>query len=80
MVPTQAAEAGDGGRIGPYPSIIQVAKSYIFEQKLQECRATTGVSETKEDNIRIQGVAWIDNVRKSLRLYERDYCATSNTC
>lgn len=54
---------------GPHPSFIQVAKPYVFEQKLQECMAVTGVTAAKEDNIRIQGVAWIDSVRKALQLY-----------
>ncbi len=27
-----------------------------------------GVNEAKEDNVRLQGVTWIDNVRKALQL------------
>jgi CTD kinase subunit beta len=52
----------------PHPSFIQVAKPYVFEQTIQECLAATGVDSSREDSIRIQGVTWIDNVRKALRL------------
>jgi len=53
---------------GPHPSIIQVAKPYVFEQRLQKCMTEIGVTEAKEDTIRLQGVTWIDNVRKALQL------------
>lgn len=53
---------------GPHPSFIQVANPYIFEQKIQDCLTALGSSEAKEDNIRLQGVLWIDSVRKALQL------------
>lgn len=53
----------------PNPSFIQVAKPYVFEHAIQECLAATGVDPQREDDIRISGVTWIDNVRKALRLY-----------
>ena len=53
---------------GPDPSVIQVAKPYIFEQTIQTCRESLGVPEQKEDLARLQGVAWIDSVRKALQL------------
>ncbi|KAI9816241.1 MAG: RNA polymerase II C-terminal domain kinase beta subunit [Pycnora praestabilis] len=65
--------ASDNDQIGPHPSFIQVAKPYIFEQKLQDSMIATGVTEAKEDNIRLQGVAWIDSVRKALQLPVRTY-------
>ncbi len=63
--PSPSTENGDPG---PHPSFIQVAKPYVFEQKLQECMTAIGVNEAKEDNVRLQGVTWIDNVRKALQL------------
>lgn len=57
----------------PHPSFIQVAKPYVFEHTIQECLAATGVDPQREDDIRISGVTWIDNVRKALRLYVK-YC------
>lgn len=57
--------------VGPHASYIQVAKPYIFEQKIQECMISAGVNEVKEDSFRLQGVAWIDSVRKALHLYEQ---------
>ncbi|KAI9696786.1 MAG: RNA polymerase II C-terminal domain kinase beta subunit [Candelina mexicana] len=63
----------ENGQHGPHPSFIQVAKPYVFEQKLQECMAVTGVTEAKEGNLRTQGVAWIDSVRKALQLPVRTY-------
>ncbi|KAI9655546.1 MAG: RNA polymerase II C-terminal domain kinase beta subunit [Bathelium mastoideum] len=59
--------------VGPHPSFIEVAKPYIFEQQLQECLAANGGSEAREDHIRLQGVAWIDRVRKALMLPVRTY-------
>jgi CTD kinase subunit beta len=53
----------------PHPSFIQVAKPYVFEQIIQQCLATAGVDPQREDTNRVQGVNWIDNVRKSLHLY-----------
>lgn len=54
---------------GPHPSYIQVAKPYVFERTVHECIAATGVDQLREDNIRLQGITWIDNVRKALHLY-----------
>lgn len=54
---------------GPHPSFIEVAKPYIFEQKLQQCMLTMGMNEAKEDTVRLQGVSWIDSVRRSLQLW-----------
>ena len=67
MPPTTDAEAPNG-RIGPPTSFIQVAKPYVFEQTIQECLRVTGVSQAREDIIRLAGVLWIDNVRKALKL------------
>lgn len=53
---------------GPHPSFIQVAKPYLFEQIIQECLTATGVNQLREENIRLQGITWIDNVRKALHL------------
>ncbi|MCJ1255288.1 RNA polymerase II C-terminal domain kinase beta subunit [Lignoscripta atroalba] len=73
MAPAQPLGSTENGHIGPHPSYIQVAKPYVFEQKLQECMIATGVTEAKEDNIRLQGIAWIDSVRKTLQLPVRTY-------
>ena len=59
---------GDSDRVGPLPSFIQVAKPYIFEHTIQGCLKQTGVPLTREDQLRLSGVQWIDNVRKALRL------------
>lgn len=52
-----------------HPSFIQVAKPYIFEQAIQDCFAAMGVNTLREEALRLQGVTWIDNVRKALHLY-----------
>ena len=61
-------EAANGTKKGPAPSTIQLAKPYVFEQTIQDCLKATGVSQAREDNIRLAGVQWIDNVRKALKL------------
>jgi hypothetical protein len=53
---------------GPHPSYIQVAKPFIFEQRLQSHIIATGANRAREDSIRLQGVTWIDEVRKALGL------------
>lgn len=57
-----------GRRNGPLTNHVQVAKSYVFEQEIQKCLRDTGVSQAREDNIRLAGVQWIDNVRRALKL------------
>jgi CTD kinase subunit beta len=52
-----------------HPSFIQVAKPYIFEQTIQKCMASMAINPLREDNLRLQGVTWIDNVRRELNLY-----------
>ena len=68
MAPAAISESIENGRIGPHPSYIEIAKPYIFESRVQECLTTAGVSEAKDDSIRLQGIAWIDSVRKFMRL------------
>ena len=54
---------------GPMPSHIQVAKPYVFYQAIEGCLQDLGVTQAREDNIRLAGVQWIDDVRKALKLY-----------
>ena len=68
MAPSLIAEQMETGHVGPHPSYIEIAKPYIFEPKIQECLSVAGVSEAKDDSIRLQGVAWIDSVRKAMHL------------
>ncbi|OGE51334.1 hypothetical protein PENARI_c013G07814 [Penicillium arizonense] len=56
-----------------HPSFIQVANPYIFEQTVQSCIESMGISPTRENSLRLQGVAWIDNVRKALNLPIRTF-------
>ncbi|KAF2101700.1 cyclin-like protein [Rhizodiscina lignyota] len=53
---------------GPHPSFIEVAKSYIFEQQIRQCMAIIHMNENREEAVRLQGVNWIDQVRKALQL------------
>lgn len=68
MAPSQITEQMANGHVGPHPSYIEIAKPYIFEPKIKECLIGAGVSEAKDDSIRLQGVAWIDSVRKAMHL------------
>ncbi len=69
MAPVKDGDVTNG-RVGPPTSFIQVAKPYIFEQTIQECLKATGVSQVREDNIRLAGVQYIDNTRKALKLHD----------
>jgi hypothetical protein len=66
MAPATAAPPADSP--GPHPSYIQVAKPFIFEQKVQGQIIATGANPAREDSIRLQGVQWIDEVRRALQL------------
>ncbi|KIW14354.1 hypothetical protein PV08_07136 [Exophiala spinifera] len=57
-----------GGGGGPMSNHVQVAKAYVFEQQIQKALHDTGVSQAREDSIRLAGVLWIDNVRRALKL------------
>lgn len=52
-----------------HPSFIQVAKPYVFEQTIQDSIHALGVNLMREQSLLLQGVSWIDNVRKVLHLY-----------
>lgn len=54
-----------------HPSFIQVAKPYIFEQTIQDSIHALRVNPMREQSLLLQGVLWIDNVRKVLHLYVR---------
>lgn len=54
--------------VGPHPSFLSVAEPYIFEQKIQASLKKLNGDPQKEDAMRFQGVAWIDNVRKALQM------------
>ncbi|RAL11403.1 putative cyclin [Aspergillus homomorphus CBS 101889] len=56
-----------------HPSFIQVAKPYIFEQTIQRCIAAMGVNPLREESLRLQGVTWIDSVRRNLSLPIRTF-------
>ena len=68
MAPAATTGEVAGEPVGPHPSYIEIAKPYVFESKIRECLTIGGVSEAKDDSIRLQGVAWIDSVRKTLHL------------
>lgn len=68
MAPSQASEVPDVNPPGPHPSYIQLAKPYVFQYTVQECITHAGSTEGKDDGIRLQGVTWIDNVRKAMHL------------
>ena len=57
--------------VGPHPSYIEIRKQFITEEKIQDFSDHARVNTAKEESMRLQGVSWIDNVRKVLRLYGR---------
>ena len=69
MAPTHITVKTVTGRLGPHPSYIEVAKPYIFENGIHECLSTSGGAETRDDKARLEGVAYIDSVRRKLHLY-----------
>ena len=68
MAPAHSSSTVENDHVGPHPSFIQIAQPYVFERTIRECMNAAGITEQKEDSIRLQGVAWIDSVRKALHL------------
>lgn len=54
---------------GPMQSHIQVAKPFVFHQAIEGCLDDLCVAVTRDEQYRIAGVRWIDDVRKALKLY-----------
>ncbi|KAL2863537.1 putative fructosamine-3-kinase [Aspergillus lucknowensis] len=63
-----------------HPSFIQVAKPYIFEQTIQKCIAALEINPLREESMRLQGVTWIDNVRRALNLFDAAAAALFMAC
>ncbi|KAI9376648.1 Fructosamine kinase-domain-containing protein [Aspergillus egyptiacus] len=63
-----------------HPSFIQIAKPYIFEQTIRKCIEAMGVNSLREESMRLQGVTWIDNVRRALNLYDAAAAALFTAC
>ncbi|RDW79597.1 hypothetical protein BP6252_04235 [Coleophoma cylindrospora] len=77
MAPAAASTSGPSEQSGPHPSIIQVAKPYLFHQQLQGQLVATGANPTREDSYRLQGIQWIDDVRTGLQLPVRTFDTAS---
>jgi CTD kinase subunit beta len=60
-------------RVGPHPSFIEVAKPYMLQSRIQTCLTTIQMTDAKEDAVRLQGVTWIDAVRRALSLPIRTF-------
>ncbi|KAI4910261.1 hypothetical protein J4E90_007694 [Alternaria incomplexa] len=73
MAPTASPSERDPERVGPHPSYIEIAKPYILQSRMQKCLAEIHMSDAKEDAVRLQGVAWIDQVRRALQLPIRTF-------
>lgn len=73
MAPAASPSDRDRDRVGPHPSYIEIAKPYILQSRMQKCLAEISMSDAKEDAVRLQGVAWIDQVRRALQLPIRTF-------
>ena len=84
MGATKRLSNGEAKHIGPHPSTIRVSAPYLsqnaVEKKLQPPAAQAhfdvqerSIAEAREDSMRLQGCAWIDNVRRALQLPIRTY-------
>lgn len=73
MAPGASPSDRDRDRVGPHPSHIEIAKPYILQSRMQKCLADINMSDAKEDAVRLQGVAWIDQVRRALQLPIRTF-------
>ncbi|CAK1361454.1 unnamed protein product [Cercospora beticola] len=75
MGATKRMSNGEAKIVGPHPSTIRVSASYITQAAIDKRLASEGLdaqerslAEAREDTVRLQGVAWLDNVRRALQL------------
>lgn len=75
MGATKRMSNGEAKIIGPHPSTLRVSTSYITQAAIDRKLASEGLdaqerslAEAREDTVRLQGVAWLDNVRRALQL------------
>ncbi|KAK3669788.1 RNA polymerase II C-terminal domain kinase beta subunit, partial [Recurvomyces mirabilis] len=81
MGATKRMSNGEAKPVGPHPSTIRVAPRFMsqaaIDKKLNPPNALDvqerSLAEAREDNIRLQGVTWLDNVRRALQLPIRTY-------
>ncbi|KAK4554040.1 RNA polymerase II C-terminal domain kinase beta subunit [Recurvomyces mirabilis] len=81
MGATKRMSNGEAKPTGPHPSTIRVAPRFMsqaaIDKKLNPPNALDvqerSLAEAREDNIRLQGVTWLDNVRRALQLPIRTY-------
>ncbi|KAF2109821.1 cyclin-like protein [Lophiotrema nucula] len=73
MAPATPATPAEPEHVGPHPSYIEVAKPYMLQSAIQQCLDSTGLTEEKDSIARLQGVTWIDSVRRSLQLPVRTF-------
>lgn len=84
MGATKRTSDGETKHVGPHPSTTRVANPYISQAKIEKLLrppTTSGqldvqersIAEAREDSVRLQGVNWIDLVRRALQLPVRTY-------
>lgn len=70
--PTPTGPAATHGQTGQrtrrLPNHVQIADAYMFQQTIDERLRKVGVTQAREDALRLAGVQWIDQTRKALRL------------
>ncbi|XPS78603.1 Beta-glucosidase [Ascochyta lentis] len=73
MAPSTTPSEQESSRVGPHPSYIEIAKPYILQSRIQTCLTSLSMTDAKEDAVRLQGVTWIDAVRRALSLPIRTF-------
>lgn len=63
-----APAASSSDRPGPHPSYIEISQPYMMQSSIEAALTERGMSDAREDAVRLQGVMWIDNVRRRLQL------------
>ncbi|CAK3977426.1 CTD kinase subunit beta [Lecanosticta acicola] len=80
MGATKRLSNGEAKNVGPHPSTIRVSASYMtqsaIEKRLQPPALDAqerSLAEAREDSVRLQGVTWLDSVRRALQLPVKTY-------
>jgi hypothetical protein len=73
MAPVLSPAERDRERVGPHPSYIEIAKPYILQSRIHRCLTEINMLNDKDDAVRLQGIAWIDQVRRALQLPIRTF-------
>jgi CTD kinase subunit beta len=54
--------------VGPHPGLVIVCKDFVFQDEIDACLKAIGMDGPRDTTARLNGVAWLDKVRRALNM------------